>query len=71
MNHTFFPARTRLINPQRYLNLEKSQLKAVLQPCQPCTTVRSWLSSLLPAVSKDIHSYRHDTCLAFSGVMRK
>lgn len=33
--------------------------------------IRSWLSFLLLAVSKEIHSHWHDTCLAFSGVMWK
>lgn len=33
--------------------------------------IRSWLSLLLLAVSKDIHSHWRDTCLAFSGVVWK
>lgn len=41
MNHRLFSAHSGLINPQRYLSLERSQFNAVLHYCQPCTTFSS------------------------------
>lgn len=67
MNHRLFSAHSSVINPQRYLNLEKSQFSAViaLPALYNFLIIRSWLPFLLHAVSKEIHSPWHDTLSCF------